>query len=49
MNYVKNMVYQSSMSTMKLTKENIKLRVNLGTNMNKIDKENLGNLNYNLI
>lgn len=29
--------------------EAYKIRVNLGTNMNKIDKENLGNLNCNLI
>ena len=34
---------------MKLIKENIKLRVNLGMSLTKTRKEILGNLNYNLI
>ena len=33
MNYVKKISSQSLMNIMKLTKENIKLLVNLGTNM----------------
>ena len=48
-NYVKKISFQSLMNIMKLTKENIKLQVNLGTNMTKTRKEILGNLNYNLI
>ena len=48
-NYVKKISFQSLMNIMKLTKENTKLRVNLGTNMTKIRKEILGSLNYNLI
>lgn len=49
MNYVKKISFQSLMNTMKLTKENIKLLVSLGTNMTKTRKEILGSLNYNLI
>ena len=49
MNYVKKISFQSLINTMKLTKENIKLLVSLGTNMSKTRKEILGNLNYNLI
>ena len=48
-NYVKKISFQSLMNIMKLTKENIKLLVNLGTNMTKTRKEILGSLNYNLI
>ena len=48
-NYVKKISFQLLMNIMKLTKENTKLRVNLGTNMTKIRKEILGSLNYNLI
>ena len=48
-NYVKKISFQSLMNIMKLTKENIKLLVSLGTNMTKIRKEILGSLNYNLI
>ena len=48
-NYVKKISFQSLMNIMKLTKENIKLLVNLGTNMNKTRKEILGSLNCNLI
>ena len=47
--YVKKISFQSLINIMKLTKENIKLLVNLGTNMTKTRKEILGNLNYNLI
>ena len=49
MNYVKKISFQSLINTMKLTKENTKLLVNLGTNMTKTRKEILGSLNYNLI
>lgn len=48
-NYVKKISFQSLMNIMKLTKENIKLLVSLGTNMTKTRKEILGSLNYNLI
>ena len=48
-NYVKKISFQSLMNIMKLTKENTKLLVNLGTNMTKTRKEILGSLNYNLI
>ena len=48
-NYVKKISSQSLMNIMKLTKENIKLLVNLGTNMTKTRKEILGSLNFNLI
>lgn len=48
-NYVKKISSQSLMNIMKLTRENIKLLVNLGTNMTKTRKEILGNLNFNLI
>ena len=48
-NYVKKISFQSLMNIMKLTKENIKLLVNLGMNMTKTRKIILGNLNYNLI
>ena len=48
-NYVKKISFQSLMNIMKFTKENIKLLVNLGTNMTKTRKEILGSLNYNLI
>ena len=48
-NYVKKISFQSLINTMKFTKENIKLLVNLGTNMTKTRKEILGSLNYNLI
>ncbi|WP_425547708.1 hypothetical protein [Asaccharospora irregularis] len=49
MNYVKKISFQSLINTMKLTRENIKLLVNLGTNMTKTRKEILGSLNCNLI
>ena len=49
MNYVKKISFQSLMNIMKLTKENIKLLVNPGMNMNKTRKEILGSLNFNLI
>lgn len=49
MNYVKKISFQSLMNIMKLTKENTKLLVNLGTNMTKTRKEILGSLNCNLI
>ncbi|CRH94457.1 Uncharacterised protein [Chlamydia trachomatis] len=49
MNYVKKISFQSLMNIMKLTKKNIKLLVDLGTNMTKTRKEILGSLNYNLI
>ena len=49
MNYVKKISFQSLMNIMKLTKENIKLLVSLGTNMTKTRKEILGSLDYNLI
>ena len=48
-NYVKKISFQSLINTMKITRENIKLLVNLGTNMTKTRKEILGSLNYNLI
>ena len=48
-NYVKKISFQSLMNIMKLTKENIKLLVSLGTNMIKTRREILGNLNCNLI
>ncbi len=48
-NYVKRISFQSLMNIMKLTKENIKLLVNLGTNMTKTRKEILGNLSCNSI
>ena len=48
-NYVKKISFQLLMNIMKLTKENIKLQVNLGTNMTKTRKEILENLNYYLI
>ena len=49
MSYVKKISFQSLMNIMKLTRENIKLLVNLGTNMTKTRKEILGSLNCNLI
>ena len=49
MNYVKKISFQSLMNIMRLTKENIKLLVNLGMSMTKIRKEILGSLNCNLI
>lgn len=45
----KKISFQSLMNIMKLTKENIKLLVSLGTNMTKTRKEILGILNFNLI
>ena len=48
-NYVKKISFQSLINTMKLTRENIKLLVNLGTNMTKTRKAIPGNLNCNLI
>lgn len=48
-NYVKKISFRSLINTMKLTRENIKLLVNLDTNMSKTRKEILGNLNCNLI
>ncbi len=44
-NYVKKISFQSLMNIMKPTKENIKLLVNLGTNITKTRKEILGSLN----
>ena len=48
MNYVKKISFQSLMNIMKLTKENIKLLVNLGMSLTKVRKEILGSLNCNL-
>ena len=49
MNYVKKISFQSLINTMKLTRENIKLLVNLGMNMTKARKALPGSLNCNLI
>ena len=48
MNYVKKISFQSLMNIMKVTKENIKLLVNLGMSLTKVRKEILGSLNCNL-
>ena len=48
MNYVKKISFQSLINIMKLTKENIKLLVNLGTNMSNLIHVLLGKTDFNL-
>lgn len=48
MNYVKKIIFQSLINIMKLTKETIKLLVNLGTNMSNLIHVLLGKTDFNL-